>query len=141
MEAVRSASLAERRFTLLLVATFGLVALLLAAVGVYGVVALVVAERTTELGLRVALGAAPLRVARLVVAEALQVTATGLGVGLVVAAGVARLLSTQLFAVAPLDPVTFIAVPLTLALAALAAALAPAWRAMRLDPMRALRAG
>ena len=101
MEAVRSASLAERRFTLLLVAAFGLVALLLAAVGVYGVVALVVAERTAELGLRVALGAAPLGVARLVVGEALQVTAVGLVAGLVAAAGVARLMSSQLFAVPP----------------------------------------
>ncbi len=141
MEAVRSASLAERRFTLLLVAAFGLVALLLAAVGVYGVVALVVAERTAELGLRVALGAAPLGVARLVVGEALQVTAVGLVVGLIAAAGIARLMSTQLFAVPPLDPVTFAVVPVTLGVTAVVAALAPAWRAMRLDPVRALHAG
>jgi predicted permease len=141
MEAVRDASLAERRFTLLLVTAFGLVALLLAAVGVYGVVTLVVAERTTELGLRVALGAAPLGVARLVMAEALQVTAAGLLAGLVAAAGVARLMSTQLYAVAPLDPVTFTAVAATLGIAACAASIAPAWRAIRLDPVRALHAG
>ena len=140
MESVRLASVAERRFTLVLVAAFGTVALILAAMGVYGVITLVVAERTAELGLRLALGAVPAHVARLVVGDAVR-TAWGGAVGLAVAAAVAQVMASQLYGVGPLDPVTFIAVPLTLALAALAAASAPAWRAMRLDPMRALRAG
>ena len=138
MESGRSASVAERRFTLVLVAAFGVIALLLAAVGVYGVVALVVTERTAELGLRVALGATGATVARLVVGEALHVTGAGLVIGLTAAAGVAGLIRAQLFAIPALDPVTFVVVPLLLAVAALAAALAPAVRAMRLDPLRAL---
>jgi ABC-type antimicrobial peptide transport system permease subunit len=138
MESLRSASVGERRFTLVLVAAFGVVALLLAAVGVYGVVALVVTERTSELGLRVALGANPIAVGRLVVGEALRVTFVGLGAGLLIGAGVARLIDMQLFGVAALDPVTFAAVPIALVAAATAAAMAPAVRAMRLDPMHAL---
>jgi putative ABC transport system permease protein len=138
MESIRWASVGERRFTLILVSVFGAIALALAALGVYGVVALVAAERTAELGLRMALGAVPRQVARLVVGDALAVTSIGLVVGLGIAVAVAQLMGSQLYGIAPLDPVTFIAVPFTLALAALAAAVAPAWRAMRLDPLRAL---
>ncbi len=90
MESVRLASVAERRFTLVLVAAFGAVALILAAMGVYGVITLVVAERTAELGLRLALGAVPAHVARLVVGDAVRVTAWGGAVGLAVAAAVAQ---------------------------------------------------
>ncbi|MCC6987800.1 MAG: ABC transporter permease, partial [Acidobacteria bacterium] len=135
MDDLRSASVGERRFTLVLVGAFGLVAVLLAAVGVYGVVALVVGERTGEFGLRVALGAVPATVARLVVREALHVTLIGVGAGLVLAAGAARLLQSQLFGVTALDPMTFAAVPLALVASALVAAVAPALRAARLDPM------
>jgi ABC-type antimicrobial peptide transport system permease subunit len=80
----------------------------------------------------------PRQVARLVVGDALAITSIGLAVGLGIAVAVAQLMGSQLYGIAPLDPVTFIAVPLTRALAALAAAVAPAWRAMRLDPLRAL---
>jgi len=138
MESVRLASVTERRFTLVLVAAFGAVALALAAMGVYGVITLVVAERTGELGLRLALGAVPGHVARLVVGDALRVTAWGGAIGLAVAAAVARVTAGQFYGVDPLDPVTFVAVPIAMLFAAVLAAAAPAWRAMRLDPRRAL---
>jgi predicted permease len=141
MDTVRQASVAERRFTLVLVAAFGIVALILAAMGVYGVVTLVVTERTAELGMRLALGAAPGHVGRLVIVDALRVTLLGGAVGLALAAGVARLIAAQLYGIGPFDAVTFVAVPLTLIGAAALAAAPPAWRAMRLDPVRALRAG
>jgi putative ABC transport system permease protein len=139
MEDLRAASVGERRFTLTLVLAFGLVALTLAAVGVYGTMALMVTERTSELGLRVALGAMPGSVVRLVVGSALKVTAAGLLIGLAVGAAAARLLESQLFGVATFDPVTFLAVPLTLAVAGALAALAPARRAVQVDPLTALR--
>jgi len=138
MEHVRQASVAERRFTLTLAAAFGVVALVLAAMGVYGVITLVVAERTAELGLRLALGALPGRVARLVIADAVRLTAVGGLGGLAIAAVVAHVMASQLYGIAPLDPVTFAAVPALLGAAAALAAAAPARRAMRLDPMRAL---
>jgi putative ABC transport system permease protein len=141
MDTVRLASVAERRFTLTLVGAFGIVALVLAAMGVYGVITLVVAERTAELGMRLALGAVPGQVARLVIGDAVRVTAIGGAAGLTIAAGVARLIASQLYGVGPLDPVTFVGVPVALVGAAAVAALAPAVRAMRLDPVRALRAG
>ncbi len=138
MESIRRASVGERRFTLVLATLFGAIALGLAALGVYGVVALVAAERTAELGLRMALGAVPRQVARLVVGDALTVTCTGLTIGLGIAAAVAQLMESQLYGIAPLDPVTFIAAPATLIGTAILAATLPAWRAMRLDPVRAL---
>jgi predicted permease len=138
MDSVRLASVAERRFILVLVGAFGAVALILAAMGVYGVITLVVAERTAELGLRLALGAVPAHVARLVVGDAVRVTAWGGAIGLAVAAADARVIASQLYGVSPLDPVTFAAVPIVMMLAAALAAAAPALRAMRLDPLRAL---
>ena len=106
--------MAERRFTLVLVAAFGVVALILAAMGVYGVITLVVAERTAELGLRLALGASRRTSPGWWSAMPLRVTAWGGAVGLAVAAAVAQVMASQLYGVSPLDPVTFIAVPLTL---------------------------
>jgi putative ABC transport system permease protein len=138
MESIRRASVGERRFTLVLASLFGAVALALAAFGVYGVVALVAAERTAEMGLRIALGAVPRQVARLVAGGALTVTCTGLAIGLGMAAAVAQLMKSQLYGIAPIDPVTFIAAPVTLVGTAIVAATLPAWRAMRLDPLRAL---
>lgn len=138
LEDIRLDSVVERRFTLLLVAAFGVIALILAAMGVYGVITLVVAERTGELGLRVALGAAPVHVARLVIADAVRLTAWGGAIGLAAAAAIAQAMASQLYGVSPLDPVTFTAVPLALVLAAALAAAGPARRAMRLDPLRAL---
>jgi ABC-type antimicrobial peptide transport system permease subunit len=120
------------------VGAFGAVALILAAMGVYGVITLVIAERTAELGLRLALGAVPAHVARLVVGDAVRVTAWGGAIGLAVAAAVAHVMASQLYGVSPLDPVTFAAVPIAMMLAAALAAAVPALRAMRLDPLRAL---
>lgn len=136
---VRSASLAPRRFVLLLVSAFGLLALVLAAVGVYGVMALVVGERTREVGVRLALGADPHAVLRMVLAQATRLAAAGIAIGLAAALLLSPLLESQLFGVRPYDPITFAAVPLMLLLVAVAAAYAPARRAMRTDPMQAIR--
>jgi ABC-type antimicrobial peptide transport system permease subunit len=136
---VRSASVAPRRFVLLLVSAFGLLALVLAAVGVYGVMALVVGERTREVGVRLALGAEPGAVLRMVLGQATRLAAAGIAIGLAAALLLSPLLESQLFGVRPYDPITFAAVPLLLLLVAAAAAYAPARRAMRTDPMQAIR--
>ncbi|MEP7117914.1 MAG: ADOP family duplicated permease [Acidobacteriota bacterium] len=140
MSDLRQASLAERRFVLTLVSGFGLLALLLAVVGVYGVLALVVAERTSELSLRIALGAAPASVARLVVGQALRLAGIGVAIGLAAAAGTATAAKSVLVGVTAYDPVTFVVVPVLLLAGAAAAAAAPARRALRSDPAAALRA-
>ena len=139
MSDLRAASLAERRFVLTLVSGFGLLAVLLAVVGVYGVLALVVAERTSEMGLRMALGAAPAAVVRLVLGQALRLSAAGIAIGLSVAAGAAALTRGVLVGVTAYDPVTYVTVPLVLVAGAAIAALVPAVRAMRADPALALR--
>lgn len=136
---VRSASVAPRRFILLLVSSFGALALVLAAVGVYGVMALVVGERTREVGVRLALGAQPATVLRMVLGQATRLALAGVVVGLATAAVLAPLLDSQLFGIRPYDPVTFTAVPAVLLLVAAAAAYAPARRAMRIDPTQAIR--
>lgn len=137
---VRAESMSARRFLLLLVSAFGLLALTLAAVGVYGVMALVVGERTREMGLRLALGAAPGAVLRLMLGYATALAMAGIGLGIAAAWMLAPLLESQLYGVRPADLWTFLGVPaLLLAVAALAAFL-PARRAMRVDPLAALRA-
>lgn len=136
---VRAASVAPRRFILLLVSSFGLLALLLAAVGVYGVMALVVGERTREVGVRLALGAQPGTVLRMVLGQATRLALAGVVAGLVAAGLLSPLLEHQLFGIRPYDPVTFTAVPALLLLVAAAAAYAPARRAMRIDPTEAIR--
>lgn len=136
---VRSASVAPRRFILFLVASFGLLALVLAAVGVYGVMALVVGERTREVGVRLALGAQPGAVLRMVLGQATRLAAVGVAVGLAAAGLLSPLLESQLFGIRSYDPVTFAAVPVALLCVAAAAAYAPARRAMRIDPTQAIR--
>ena len=118
---------------------FGALALLLATVGVYGVASFAVAQRTREMGIRTALGAQRRDVLRLVVGESLARVGIGLGVGLLAALGVARLLASQLYGLGAIDPVTFIATPAVLALAGLLASWIPARRAARVDPLVALR--
>jgi putative ABC transport system permease protein len=140
MDDRRSASLASSRFSTLLLAVFGGLALLLAAVGVYGVIAYGVSQRSQELGIRVALGAGRVRVVRLVVGHAAALTALGLALGLVGALALSRLMGGLLFRVSPTDPPTLGAGMLVLALVALFAALVPAYRASRSDPAIALRA-
>jgi hypothetical protein len=139
MDAIRSGSVASRRFVLLLVGVFGLLALGLAALGVFGVITLIAAERTTEVGIRLALGATPSQVLALVVGHALKLTAAGVLAGSVVALLLRPVLKAQLFGVGGADPLTYAGVSLALILTAAAASLIPARRAMRVDPAHALR--
>jgi len=132
-------SIAGRRFTMLLLASFAAVAVLLAAIGVYGVLAYVVSQRTQEIGVRLAIGAAPADVVRLFLREGAMLAVVGLAAGLAGAAAAARTLTTLLFGVTTTDPITFGGVAATLALVALLASYVPARRAARVDPMTALR--
>jgi len=118
---------------------FGLLALVLAAIGLYGVLAYSVAQRKREMGVRIAIGASRRDVLALVVGKAMRLTAIGLAVGVVLAAGAGRLLRSQIFGVSPLDPVTFVGVVLLLGAVALLAAWLPARRAARVDPIVALQ--
>ena len=139
MDEVVSRSLTDRRFTLTLIGIFTAVALLLAAIGVYGVVAYGVAQRTREMGVRVALGALPRDVVRLVVGDGMLMTGAGVAVGLVTASLLAPVLQQMLFAVQPRDPATFGAVGGMVIVVALLASYLPARRASRVDPLEALR--
>lgn len=131
--------LAERRFLLLLVALFAAAALLLAAVGLYGVIAFFVTLRTQEIGVRMAIGAQRSDVLRLVLGEAARTAAFGLIIGIVASLAITRLLSSLLFGISATDPLTFVGVAILLSIVALAASLVPAYRAMRVDPVSALR--
>ena len=139
MQQIRAESVAERRFLLMLIGAFGVLALVLAAVGVYGVMALVVSERTQELGVRLALGAQPSTVLGMIVRHAATLAAVGVTLGVAVATALTPLLASQLFGVQALDPITFAGVSALLVAIATLAALVPARRAMRVDPLNALR--
>jgi putative ABC transport system permease protein len=139
METVRSESVARPRFTLSLFGVFAAVALLLGAIGLYGLLSFSVTERSREVGIRRALGARSAGVLGLIVVQGLRLTAGGVLLGLAVAFAVTRLMEGLLFGVTPNDPLTYAGVTVTLALVALAATLVPAARAARLDPMRVLR--
>lgn len=130
---------ATRRFTAGLLAAFAGMALFLSLIGTYGVAAYAVSRRTAEIGLRLALGAPPGRVARMVVGESAVRIALGVAVGLGLAFALAQLLATLLFETTPRDPLTFTVVPLALWLVAVGATLLPALRASRVDPVVALR--
>jgi putative ABC transport system permease protein len=136
---VRSASVGQRRFAVTMATIFGGLALVLAGLGVYGVMALIVAERTPEVGVRLALGARPLEIFGLVLRQSWRLAAVGIGLGIVLAAILAPALATQLYGVPPLDPATFATVALVLFTVAGLAALVPARGAMRVDPIAALR--
>jgi putative ABC transport system permease protein len=139
MGEVISRSTADRRFSLSVVGAFAVLALALAAIGIYAVLAYSVARRTHEIGVRVALGAGRADVVRLVLAQGLRVTAIGIVFGVAGALGLARFLRSLLYEVQPTDPLTFVAVLLLLVSVAVAASYLPARRAMRVDPMVALR--
>nr|WP_228530589.1 MULTISPECIES: ABC transporter permease [Myxococcaceae] len=140
LEQVVGAALADRRFQLALLGAFAVLALVLAGLGVYGVTAFLVTQRTREFGIRLALGAREGTVLGLVMRQALSVVATGCALGLVGAAALSGGLRAFLFGVQPLDPLTFAGLTLALAAVSLAASLLPAWRATRVDPALALRA-
>jgi putative ABC transport system permease protein len=140
MEDVVDATLARPRVVAVLLSVFGLVALLLAGVGVYGVMAYSVAQRTQELGVRMALGATPGSVFRLVLGQSLRLVLIGVGAGLVAAAGLTRLLETLLYDTAPLDPWTFGGTALLLVSVSMLASYVPARRGTRIAPVEALRA-
>jgi putative ABC transport system permease protein len=132
-------STSERRFTLLLFASFAALALLLAAIGLYGVVSYGVSQRTAEIGIRMALGATSADVSRLVVRQGLKPAVAGIGAGVVVAVFASKVLRTLLFGVTPADPLTFSLVPPLLLVVAALACYLPAVRATKLDPTIALR--
>jgi putative ABC transport system permease protein len=139
MQDLVGGSLAQPRFRTLLLGVFAGVALILAATGLYGVIAYAVTQRTNELGVRMALGAQKSDVLKLVVGEGAQLAAMGIGIGLVVALPLMRIISRLLFGVNAADPVTFGATALVILLVTLAASYLPALRAIRVDPVVALR--
>jgi len=139
MEDVLSASIAQQRFNMLLLALFAGLALALGGVGLYGVLSYLVAQRTHEIGVRMALGANRTEVVRLVVTNGLRMTFIGLAIGIVAAVGLTRLLAGLLFGVKPTDPLTFGTVSLVLCGVAFVACYIPARRATRVDPIVALR--
>ncbi len=138
VEDVVSAAVAQPRFTVVLMGAFSLVAVLLALVGIYGVISYGVSQRTREIGLRMALGAEQDSVVALMVKRGLGMTMVGLAVGLVAAYGLTRFLSSLLYGVSPQDLMTFVTVGIGFAFVALAATYIPSRRAARVDPMRAL---
>ena len=139
MDSLVADALGSKRVLLTLVGAFASVALLLAGVGVFGVMSFAVAQRTHEVGVRMALGASGGEVLRLIVGQGLRLTLVALLLGLTAAAGATRLMASQLFGVTPSDPVTFATVPVVLCAVAALACYLPARRASRLDPLTALR--
>jgi predicted permease len=139
MSTLRSESVATRRFILLIVGAFGALALGLAAIGVYGVMSLIVSERTREVGVRLALGAEPSQLLTMIVGQAAKLAAIGVVIGLAVALPLAPFLDSQLYGIQSFDPMTFVSVPIVLLAIAALAALVPARKAMRIDPLAALR--
>jgi predicted permease len=139
MDEIVATSIADRRFSMILLVVFATLALLLASVGIYGVISYVVGQRTHEIGIRMALGARPLDILRLVLSGAGRLAIIGIAVGLVSALGLTRLMANLLYGIGPNDPLTFIAVPAVLISVALLASYLPARRATKVDPVVALR--
>jgi putative ABC transport system permease protein len=139
MEQNVATNIAAPRFRTLLLAIFAAIALVLAAVGIYGVMAYSVAQRTREIGIRMALGSPSTGVFRLILGNGLKVTIAGIVIGLAAAAALTRYLATMLYAVRPTDPLTLLGTALLLIAVAMLACYLPARRATRVDPMLALR--
>ena len=140
MESVVAGATAQPRFTLVLLGTFAVVALVLATLGIYGVISYSVTRRTREIGIRLALGARPLTVVRLIAGQGLALALGGMVAGAIVALALARGMERILYGVQPADPLTFVLVILVLGVAAFAASAIPAGRAARMDPVKAIRA-
>jgi predicted permease len=139
MTEVVSDSIAAQRFTMILLGVFAALALVLSAVGIFGVISYVTGQRTQEIGIRMALGAQRGDVLRLVLGHGMRVALLGVGIGLAAALGLTRLMASQLYGVSTNDPLTFAGVAALLTFVALAACYIPARRAVRVDPMVALR--
>jgi ABC-type antimicrobial peptide transport system permease subunit len=139
MEEIVVRSTAREDFNMLLLTIFGCSALVLAAIGIYGLMAYTVQQRTQEIGIRMALGAESGALRNMVVGQGLILAIAGIAIGLGAAYGLTRLLTTILFQVKPLDPMTFTAVPVVLTAVALLAIWFPATRATKIDPVTALR--
>ena len=139
MDTILADSLADRRFTLVLLGVFGAAALLLATLGVYSVISFVVTQRRQEIGVRVALGAQSQDVLRMVLGQGASLALTGIVIGAVAALGLTRLISGLLYGVSATDPVSFVGVMVLLTVVALLASLVPARRATKVDPMTVLR--
>ena len=139
LEEILEDSMARTSFTLIMLGIASGVALLLGVVGIYGVISYAVSQRTREIGIRMAIGARQADVSRLFVRHGLILTTVGIGVGVAAALGLTRLMSALLFGVSPLDPLTYIAVAVTLASVAFLASYLPARRASSIDPVEALR--
>jgi predicted permease len=139
MDQIIADSLAARRFSMILLGIFAALALLLSSVGIYGVISYLVGQRTQEIGIRVALGARRWDVLRLVLSHSVQMAVLGVFIGVAASLALTRLMDKMLYGVSATDPVTFFAVAIILTCVALAASYIPARRAMRVDPIVALR--
>jgi predicted permease len=139
LEQIVAESLAARRFSMILLSVFAALALLLSSIGIYGVISYVVGQRTHEIGIRMALGAQRSDVLRLMLGEGMRMALIGVAIGVALALGLTHILVKMLFGVSATDPVTFASVAIVLSAVALAACYIPARRAMRVDPIVALR--
>jgi ABC-type antimicrobial peptide transport system permease subunit len=139
MSEVIASSLAERQFSMILFGIFAALALLLASIGIYGVVSYLAGQRTHEIGVRMAMGARPRDVLRLVLGQGLKMAFLGVAVGIPAALALTRLMANLLFGVSATDPITFAGVGIILTFVALVACFVPARRATRVDPIVALR--
>jgi ABC-type antimicrobial peptide transport system permease subunit len=139
MDRVVALSISRQRFNMLLMIVFAGAALLLASIGIYGLMAYSVEQRTQEIGIRMALGALGSTVRRMVVMQGLRLAIAGIVIGVASAFGLAKLIQSILFGVQARDPLVFVGIPIVLAVVALVAVWLPAMRASRVDPLTALR--